>query len=78
MELNVKLWINLKINDMWIARDDNGDLNLFRIKPYKSSGYWIADANEPQNHKMRIDRDLFPEIKSYSQPVEVEVIIKKK
>lgn len=62
---------------MWIARDNNGDLNLFRIKPYKSFQYWVADINEPQNHKMRIDRDLFPEINEYNSPVKVELVLKK-
>ena len=47
---------------MWIAREENDDLYLFRYKPYKSVRHWVADEQDPSKYRFRIDRELFPEI----------------
>ena len=48
---------------MWIARDENGDLYLFKKKPYKieycGHGYWINGVS--RSHIS--DKTLFPEVK---------------
>lgn len=47
---------------MWIAREENDDLYLFRYKPYKSVRHWVADEQDPSKYRFRIDRELFPEL----------------
>ena len=61
---------------MWIAREENGDLYLFRYKPYKSQRYWYCDEEEAAKNRLRIDRDLFPEVDFYNSPVEVDIQLK--
>ena len=57
----------------WVARDENGELNLFRSKPYsdKSEGehYW---RSSDYSDFLGIDSSLFPEIDFY-EPIEVEL-----
>lgn len=43
---------------MWIARDDNGDLNCFRNKPVKRGGTWEDDSGG----SFSLDSRLFPEV----------------
>ena len=58
---------------MWIAREENGDLYLFRYKPYKSQRYWYYDEEEAAKNRLRIDRDLFSEVNFYNSPVEINI-----
>lgn len=47
---------------MWIAREENDDLYLFRYKPYKSVHHWVADEQDPSKYRFRIDRELFQKL----------------
>ena len=56
---------------MWIARDENGTLNLFlNDKPIKCDYGWFRP-------KLNIDSKLFPEVKwEDEEPTEIEMFIK--
>lgn len=60
---------------MWVAREENGDLYLFRHKPYKSQRYWYCDEEDVNKGRLRIDRDLLPEVDFYNSPIEVGLYI---
>jgi hypothetical protein len=68
--------INQYLKFMWIAREENEDLYLFRHKPYKNHTYWYSDNENAKEDRIRIDRDLFPEITYYNSPKEVVLQIK--
>ena len=56
---------------MWIARDENGKIYLFPMKPKKYQTAFIADD------WWHIDQDAFPEVTFENSPMEVELVIKK-
>ena len=60
---------------MWIAREENGDLYLFRHKPYKFQRYWYCDEEDVNKGRLRIDRDLLLEVDFYNSPIEVDLYI---
>lgn len=43
---------NLPVKYKWIARDENGDLNLYETKPTRSvkTGYWASDNYHDFNY----------------------------
>lgn len=45
LESEKNIFVNLNKKYKWIARDKNGDLNLYETKPTKSigTGYWASD-----------------------------------
>lgn len=45
---------------MWIARDKNGDLWLFKEKPYRKVYYWTSSDGDCQS---LMNSDWFPEVK---------------
>lgn len=59
----------------WVARDESGDLYMYTCKPEKISnlGYWDGYVTDlaPSNN-------LFPDLTWESDPIEVEIIIKRK
>lgn len=58
----------------WVARHKNGELCLFSNKPeYKLALGWVDE----HQHWRVINRKLFPEITIESEPVEVELLIRK-
>ena len=56
---------------LWIARDQNGDLFLYPIKPdrYVTEYYVFFNGDDWWN----IDSDLFPEVTFENSPQEVEL-----
>ena len=56
---------------LWIARDQNGDLFLYPIKPdrYVTENYVFFNGDDWWN----IDSDLFPEVTFENSPMEVEL-----
>ena len=56
---------------MWIARDQNGDLFLYPIKPdrYATEHYVFFNGDD----WWHIDSDLFPEVTFENSPMEVEL-----
>lgn len=59
----------------WVARDDSGDLLVHHAKPkrVKTARMWVA-----KGYSMSISNDLFPDLTWDSDPLEVEIIIKRK
>lgn len=62
---------------MYVARDRCGDLCLFTGRPVKIDEYW-----QPTKHCfdwIRLDSELFPEVKwEDEEPTEVELVKKEK
>lgn len=68
---------------LYVARNENGVLQLFRSKPTKfifsypwnrRHGWFVGD----EDISMEIDANLFPEVKwKDEKPTEVELVIKK-
>ena len=55
---------------LWIARDKNGELCLYNIKPEKHEEYFV----EPSGYRsFSLDDDLFPEVTFENSPQEVEL-----
>lgn len=61
----------------WVARDSNGSLYFYRCKPERvrlnsNDGLWMSETlNE-------LNSDLFPDLTWESDPIEVELIVKRK
>ena len=62
-----------KING-WVARDKNGELNLFEVKPRRDEnfGYWW----DRDYQSSPIDENAFPELTWENEPKEVELLIR--
>lgn len=68
---------------LYVAREENGILQLFRSKPTKfvysypwnsKHGWFVND----EDASMEIDSNLFPNVKwGDAEPTEVELVIKK-
>lgn len=62
----------------WVARDSDGDLFIYKTEPKRESGiggepdFWVAQSFT------EIDSALFPDLTWESDPIEVELIIKRK
>lgn len=66
---------------MWIARDKDGTMWLYIDEPVRSLNSWEVDTEKSllrADDCMEIDGDLFPDIKWEDEPIEVELIKKKK
>ena len=66
---------------MWIARDEDGSLNLFDVKPQKEACFqgedyiWIVPRR--YMNQIMLNEKLYPEVTFENSPQEVELIIKK-
>lgn len=61
-----------KIRGWWVARDENGDLWAFEMRPRRTEhSWWDRDYT-----RLYLDKDDFPEITWKSEPVEVELLIR--
>lgn len=64
----------------WVGRDQDGNLPLFvGSKPYKPEGmdYWSVPHGRSLEY-LNLNPALFPDLKWESDPIEVELIIKRK
>lgn len=62
---------------LYVERDKNEDLYLYSDKVIKQDDCLICSY--PENDIMKIDKNLFPEVKwEDKEPTEVELVIKKK
>lgn len=59
---------------MWIARDLNGDLWLYKKKPLKLQTIFLGGEH---NESMELPDDTFPKVIFANSPMEVELVIKK-
>ena len=55
---------------LWIARDEDGDIYLYKNKPYlKAEGIWTCSDQE----YFYLDEESFPEVTFENSPQEVEI-----
>lgn len=58
----------------WIARDKDGELCLYKTKPWKRENTdYHNDEFDCDDYFMDIDKDLFPEVTFENSPQEVEL-----
>lgn len=57
---------------MYVARDRNGTLWLYREKPWREEdcGLWFSDST----NIMQINSEEFPQLKWEDEPIEVKLI----
>lgn len=64
---------------MWVARDKDGALFLFTIRPYKVEYKGIWSCVDESDHYVEIPSGLFPETRwEDEEPKEVIIKLKKK
>lgn len=58
----------------WIARDEDGALYMYKVKPYRGKGdykgCWDSDGDT-----LALDKSLFPSVTWESEPLEVTISI---
>lgn len=63
----------------WMGRDKDGFISLFLYRPdrviHDDLGYWGYDDNR---YEIDIPQSLFPDLTWDDEPIEVEIIIKRK
>ena len=68
---------------MWIARDKDGELNLYTHKPNRCTAVgwnnesWDIQSTDEYVNFMTLDPSMFPELTWDDEPIEVELVIKK-
>ena len=62
---------------MWLARDSDGELFMYDVKPVKKEdlGVWGFDWDTPQGDSCEINSDMFPEVK-WSDEEPRELVLK--
>ena len=62
---------------MWLARDADGELCMYDVKPVKQEdlGVWGFDWEVSQGDSCEINRDMFPEVK-WSDEEPRELVLK--
>lgn len=58
----------------WVARDRNGMLHLFDVEPKRIGDYWW---NRDYNSESICNEKAFPDITWESDPIEVEILIRR-
>lgn len=61
-------------NQFWVARDKNGALTLFDVKPISSDGIWIVDDNVSFKH-MALNKELFNDLDFEHSPMKVALTL---
>lgn len=61
---------------MWICRDKDRALALYRSKPIKNGSFFNL-YDEEGDKRIWIDRKYFPEVTFENSPMEVELVIKR-
>ena len=57
----------------WVARDSDGSLTLWKVKPHRwKDDFWICGEEF-----FSLSLQIFPELTWESEPIEVELTIKK-
>jgi hypothetical protein len=57
---------------MYLARDKNNDLYLFKIFPERRRECWWADC-ELDGSYLRLEKNLYPEVTWDTEPMEVSI-----
>lgn len=72
----ISIALNRKETNMYIARDKDGDLYLYKDHPIKCSESW--QPSKTSNDWIKLYPSLFPEVKwEDEEPTEVELVKKK-
>lgn len=59
---------------LWIARDKDGKLYLYKTKPWKRvNAIYLCNEFDCDDSFINIDSDLFPEVTFENSPQEVEL-----
>ena len=58
----------------WVARDIGNDLYFFTNKPHRLDGIFHSEISEDILH---LNNDMFPELSWKTEPIEVELFVKK-
>lgn len=60
---------------LWVARDKDGELNLYLAKPirFNNSNGWEKDCWDTDDEFLTIDTNLFPNLKWEDEPRQVEL-----
>ena len=58
----------------WVARDKANDLYFFTYKPHRTDGVFYSGICEYMFH---LNNDMFPELSWQTEPIEVELFVKK-
>lgn len=64
---------NTKIKG-WVARDKANDLYFFTYKPHRTDGVFYSEVSEDILH---LNNEMFPELSWQTEPIEVELFVKK-
>ena len=61
---------------MWVARDKNGELFLWKYKPERGDELWNVEGMFTFEPWFMIDSNLFPNLSWEDEPIEIEIIPK--
>ena len=61
---------------LWLARDKDGFLTLFKSKPERAHEEWVDFNPETEEQFIFIDNSLFPNLKWEDEPIEVNIFTK--
>ena len=68
----------MKRLEAWVARDEDGSLFLYIVKPRKSQSKWMPDGSSGLIELIELSRESFPEVKwEDEEPTKVKIIIDK-
>lgn len=56
---------------MWVARDKDGELYLYSLKPIKGDKHFVC--NTFNSEYMQLDSDILSEVTWENSPVEIEI-----
>ena len=63
------------MEEMWVARDENGKIYLYRKRPNKDHAQWYSN-DLPRISFLRLADECFPEVKwSDDEPTKVKLLI---
>lgn len=68
---------------MWIARDKDGTIRLFKSKPYRNTKWWDCEneywhSDDLTYIEIPSDWDIFTNITWVDNPIEVELTLKER
>ena len=68
----------MKEAEVWLARDRNGKLYLYRGRPLRIGNIWRTDDSIAGIGFLRFENELFPEVQwSDKKPTKVKITIEK-
>ncbi len=62
--------------DVWVARDEDGEIFFYRDKPIRDKSFWYDFFSE--GSYFGLPRDFFPDVTWESDPLEVTITLKPK